>query len=170
MNTALIRPEGEFTVGATQAPFVVAQHFHEASKVLQSMRVKITTLGAWFKRIFLEMTEPAHEAMKISYARLTQDASLNEIIAALGGEDHLAMPIETVFRLLEKQGKGQQEGVLLADQETNKFFVKDGKGTLRTIDCYWTGYRWKVLVFVMERGDLVFGDRRLFYRSSEVKA
>lgn len=107
--------------------------------------VKMWGTGSNFQKHFMGKNETDVKAIQLRGHKLRQSAKDPEIIAALGGEAIVESSLATMWEMMKKQGNGE-EGDLLVNSYTNTFYVRDTKGDLWAVRCFWyAGYGWLVV-------------------------
>lgn len=73
---------------------------------------------------------------KLRPYRLKKDSVDGPIIADLGGENNVETTLAEMVDLMRRQGRGQK-GILLTNGYANIFYIRDSKGVLWAVFCYW---------------------------------
>lgn len=134
----LLEITGTVTVSGADR-FVAREHFVE--RLDSGAEVRISWLGADFKKRFLDKIEEHVDPAQLGVHRLRRAAPDTPIIAAIG-ERH-ETTLSHVWNALKQQPKGEP-GALLTDSTPNVFFVRDARGVLWAVDLVWGGAGWEI--------------------------
>jgi hypothetical protein len=121
-----LQPLGTVVVSKTKK-FIVRKNF----KVNTSAKapVKISYVGGYFKKWFLDKIEKPANKASLCYYDLLKLSTDEAIIAELGGEIKVETSLAVVYALMEKQNNGGS-GVLL---NNNIFYVRDIDSVIRAV-------------------------------------
>jgi len=112
--------------------FKVNEHIRDG-KVVDGVK---WWLGQNFIEIFGSSIMPPQPIGNVHVYQLIGDANDRQIIAELGGEEVVETTLTQMWQMLTKQGHGE-EGDLLINGYANIFYIKDAKGDLWAVICYW---------------------------------
>lgn len=127
-------------------------------------------IGDNFKSAFLAnggKVETSIFDSKLRPYRLKKASVDGPIISDLGGEEKAETTLAEMYALMKAQGRGQQ-GVLLTNGYANIFYIRDAKGTLWAVYCYWdSGYQdWDVIANPVTYPSTWDAEDRVFSRDS----
>lgn len=132
----LLESIGIIAVPASTSNLSVRDHIAN----LKSNGAKIFTGSNFESWFFGKKMKPASESELQCY-KLRQNSVDDSIIAKLGGKKKAESTIEDFFSLIEAQLDGRV-GTLAVDGNANIFYIRDAKGELRAVFCYWLGFEW----------------------------
>jgi hypothetical protein len=140
---AEVEPPGQDPATTSSLPgsdkFQAGDHFREDASPRSV--VKISWLGATFRRRFVSMIEDAAARVTLGAFAVSRPARAAEIAAALG--DRRETRLGELWCLLARQPNGES-GLLLTTSVPNLFFIRDGGGALWTVDALWGGAGWEI--------------------------
>lgn len=89
---------------------------------------------------FLGKIEENVPSSRLRAYRLKKGSVDGPIIAELGGEKAVETTVAEMVELMRRHGRGQSS-ILLTNGYSNIFYIRDAKGILWAVDCYWdSGY------------------------------
>lgn len=133
-------------IGTVEVP-AITEMFVARDKFVRNTgkkaRVKISYLGDNFTEQFLGKIEEPFAGGMLRYGTLRKSSVDGPIIAELSGKQKAETMFAEMFTLMERQGNGQS-GSLLTNGYANIFYIRDIKGVLWAVDCYWNDDGWRV--------------------------
>jgi hypothetical protein len=139
MSNNIFEFQGTIVIPATTSKFVAKDQF-------KKIKNRVSYLGVNFYNWFLAgdgKIEDLIPQITLRYAKLLSDIRDVKIIAELGGEAKVEVALAEVYYLMEQQKNGEG-GVLLINNYTNVFYIKDVNGVLRAVDVQSFGSGWYV--------------------------
>lgn len=131
IDSALLEPIGVVPAGAVET-FSAADKFRKG----ETDDVVIGWIGDNFQNHFGAKIESGVLAQNLRIHRLRKGSVDRPIIDELGGETVVETNLVTMWEMMKKQGHGQQ-GDLLTNGYANIFYIKDAKGVLWAVYCFW---------------------------------
>lgn len=157
LSLFLLESVGIVVAPATTSNLLVCDHIANLKK---SKGARISTGSNFESWFFGKKMKPASESELHCY-KLRQNSVDDPIIAELGGKKKAESTIEDFFSLIEAQLDGRV-GTLAVDGCANIFYIRDAKGVLRAVRCYWLGSDWLLHAYgidsplAWDAGDQVF--------------
>jgi len=107
------------------------------TKVGDSVRINTVaySFGLWFGKGQAQKVEPVYTLRRQILQSKSQDGDITNRLGK-----NFEVSLDAIYALIQAQGK-RQSGPLLTNGKQNVFFVRDGKGILRTVYLTWlSGY------------------------------
>lgn len=155
------------TVSTPAIPtFCAKDHF----KADRSGEVKIGYISDYFRDAFLSGGKKVGANIAAATLRIHKLVASSvdiPIITELGGEEVAETTLAQMYELMKAQGQGQQ-GILFTSGDINIFYVRDAKGTLWAVSCFWFSYYggWGVSARSVADPSEWFVGRQVFSRDS----
>jgi hypothetical protein len=131
----------EVTLPAVRA-FKPADHLVVTpDKQRKNAKVVVGYISDNAKEVMRGLVEPeAADEVKLRIHQLREASVDGPIIAELGGEEVVTTSFARMWQMTEKQGHGE-EGDLLVNGYANIFYIRDAKGVLWVVYCFWRASR-----------------------------
>lgn len=120
--------------------------FFKSDKDEQPDGIKFWLSDSNFTDNFLGKVETNVAPATLRIHKLREEASDGEIIPELGGEEIVETTLFHLYQMIKRQPSGE-DGDLLTDGYVNIFYIRDQRGELWAVYCYWYGGGWSVYVF-----------------------